>query len=280
MIMQVPESKNAIAHIDQGVLWYSFPALDSFSDRLIHGFSTKIGGVSAGGLSTLNLGIGSGDTRGNVQENYRRFGVACGFDPNEAVFSWQTHDIQLREAKREDAGKGLLYPRDYQGIDGLITKEIKLPLITHYADCTPLFFYAPDKNITAISHAGWRGTAKRMAAVTINELFAQGCNPKEIIAVIGPSAGPEAYEVDGACAAAFMGWRDEDGEITRQIPEKKDKYLLDLWRANRLAMIESGMMAKNISIAGLCTIAHHEIFYSYRILGNERGALAGFVMLK
>ena len=155
--MQVPQTANAIPHFNQELLWYSFPALDAYADRLAHGFSTRIGGVSEGGLSSLNLGIERGDKPENVRENYHRFGKACGFDPADSVFTWQTHGIKIRQAGKEDRGKGLITPRDYQDIDGLITNETHLPLIAHYADCTPLFFYAPDKHIAAIAHAGWRG---------------------------------------------------------------------------------------------------------------------------
>lgn len=278
--MQAPATVNATAHIYQGLLWYSFPALDVYADRLVHGFSSRIGGVSEGGLASLNLGLGRGDDPNQVKENYRRFGIAAGFDPDQAVFSWQGHGVALREATKEDAGKGLLYARDYYDIDGLFTREEKLPLITHYADCTPLYFYAPDLHIAATSHAGWRGTAQKMAAVTVHKLASMGCDPTKLIAVIGPSAGPERYEVDNDCAASFMGIGDEEGPVLRPVPDIEGKYLLDIWRANRIALLEAGMQASNISIAGICTITFSDFFYSHRVQGNDRGALAGFIMLK
>jgi polyphenol oxidase len=157
--MPAPATTTAIPHFHQGVLWYSFPALDAYADRLSHGFSSRIGGVSEGYYASLNLGIGRGDEPERVQENYRLFGEVAGFDPAKTVFSWQTHGVVIREALLCDAGKGLMRERDYQGIDGLLTRERDLPLITHYADCTPLFFYAPDRHIAAVSHAGWQGTA-------------------------------------------------------------------------------------------------------------------------
>jgi polyphenol oxidase len=119
-----------------------------------------------------------------------------------------------------------------------------------------------------------------MAAVTVDKLAALSCDPASLVAVIGPSAGPERYEVDAERAAAFSDITDELGPVTREVENKQGKFLLDLWRANRSAMLSAGMKSKNISIAGLCTITYHEYFYSHRVQGNERGSLAGFIMLK
>jgi len=278
--VEAPYTANAIPHIDQGVLWYSFPALDAYKDCLCHGFSSRIGGVSEDGFASLNLGTGRGDAPERVLENYRRFGKAAGFDPSQTVFSWQTHGVIIREATRADAGKGLLRQRDYQGVDSLFTREARLPLITHYADCTPLFFYAPDRHIAMLSHAGWRGTAQKMAAVSVEKMTSLGCDVRQLVAVIGPSAGPERYEVDAACADEFADIADEKGPVARRIEGKADKYLLDLWRANRAAMCWAGMDQRKISIAGLCTITYHDVFYSHRVQGNARGSLAAFMMLK
>lgn len=278
---KIPESSQAQPHVERDLLWYSFPLLDAYADRLAQGFSSRLGGVSRGDFASLNLGIGRGDDPELVRENYRRFGAACAFEPERGVFSWQAHGVGLREATAADSGKGLLYPRDYRGVDGLVCREPGLPLLTHYADCVPLFFYAPDRHIAALSHAGWRGTAARMAAVTVRRLIALGCAAGQIRAVIGPSAGPERYQVGEEVAAAFADFHDEQGGVLRPDPlSREKKYLLDLWRANRVAMLEAGMQPRHIAIAGLCTISRPDIFYSHRVQGNARGAMAGFIMLK
>jgi len=277
----IPKSSQASPHLEQDLLWYSFPLLDAYADRLSHGFSSRLGGVSRGDFASLNLGIGRGDDPQLVRENYRRFGAACGFLAERGVFSWQTHGVELREATPADSGKGLLHPRDYRGVDGLICREPGLPLLTHYADCVPLFFYSPDRHLIALSHAGWRGTAARMAAVTVRRLIALGCDAARIRGVIGPSAGPERYQVGADVAQAFTDFRDEQGAVLRRDPEgRDDRYLLDLWRANRIAMLEAGLQPQHIAIAGLCTISRPDIFYSHRVQGEARGALAAFMMLK
>lgn len=275
-----PATDNAVPHYEKGVLWYTFPALDEYGCRLRHGFSSRLGGVSSGsGLDSLNLGIGRGDTGENVAENYSCFGAAAGFDPAHTVFTWQDHHTCLREAVSADLGKGLLRQRDYQSVDGLWTAQREVTLIAHFADCTPLFFYAPDRHIAAVSHAGWRGTCAHMAGISVRCLQQQGCDPRQLIAVIGPSAGPGRYQVDAACAAHFAGFADEQGPVFRPDPACPDHYLLDLWRANRVSLLRAGVLPEHISIAGLCTISHPDIFYSHRVQGNARGSLAGFITL-
>ena len=277
----LPRTKNAIPHLKNGVCWYTFPALDAYAERLSHGFSTRIGGVSrGGGFDTLDLGLGRGDSPENVLENYTRWGNAAGFSVADTVFSRQDHHTCLRHAVAADKGKGLLRPRDYESVDGLWTEEKGVTLITHYADCTPLFFYAPDKNIIASTHAGWRGTAARIGELTVKKLAALGCDIRRTVAVIGPSAGPEKYQVAEDCALCFDGLGDEKGKVYRPQPGVEGKFLLDIWRANRCILLEAGMAAENIHIAGLCTISHPEIFYSHRVQGNARGSLAAFMTLK
>lgn len=278
--MNIPYTENAVPHMRGELLWYSFPLLDAYSDRLNHGFSTRLGGVSEGALASLNLGLGRGDDLQKVRENYRLWGEAAGFDADKTVISQQTHGVALRKVSRKDEGKGLLRERDYHDIDGLYTDQSGPVLITTYADCTPLLFYAPDRHIAATSHAGWRGTAQRMAAVTVEQLAAEGCDPQQLLAVIGPSAGPQRYEVGEECAAAFAAIRDEAGAVAEPLEDKPGKFLLNMWRANRAVLLSAGVLPQHIAIAGLCTISHPEIFYSHRVCGNQRGSLAAFITLK
>ena len=281
VIPVLPATPNATAHLTDGVGWYSFPALDAYAHRIVNGFSTRIGGVSVGGgLDSLNLGLGRGDSQEAVLENYRRWGAAVGFSVEDTVLSRQDHHTVLRHVTAADRGKGLLRPRDYDSVDGLWTEEPGIALITHYADCTPLLFYAPDKNIIAASHAGWRGTAARIGELTVKKLAELGCNIKETVAIIGPAAGPERYQVDEDCALHFRELRDEQGAVYRPQPGFAGKYLLDIWRANRCILLEAGLSPEHIHIAGLCTISHPEVFYSHRVQGNARGSLAAAIMIR
>lgn len=277
---QTPQTPQATPHWRGDLLYYTFPLLQQFSDRLTHGFSTRLGGVSGGGMASLNLGISRGDDPACVAENHARFSAAVGYDWRRTVLSQQTHSTQLRLATAADAGKGLVRSRDYQHVDGLITATQQLPLMTQYADCTPLLFYAPDRHIAATAHAGWRGTAAGMARHTAESLAALGCDLKRLHAVIGPAAGPCCYQVDAATAAHFRALADEAGPVVVPDAAAAGKFLLDLWRANRCQLLAAGLLPQHVAISGLCTICHADIFYSHRVQGEARGALSAVIMLK
>ncbi|MBR5428903.1 MAG: peptidoglycan editing factor PgeF [Firmicutes bacterium] len=275
-----PATPTARPREKDGVVYYTFPLLEAFSDRLVHAFSTRLGGVSEGELAALNLGLSRGDAPERLRENLRRFGAAVGFDWEKLVISQQTHTVNLRQATSADAGCGAVRQRPWHDVDGLWTAEPGLPLMTHYADCTPLLFYAADRHICAASHAGWRGTAAGMARVTVEQLRQQGCDPRQVYCVIGPSAGPCCYEVDELTASRFAALADEQGPVARPRGDAPGKFLLDLWRANRCQLLTAGLPPENVAVAGLCTICHPDVFYSHRVQGERRGSLAAVLMLK
>ena len=133
-IKRVGEDPVLGVHQKGGVYWLSFPQLDA-RQEFLHGFSTRLGGVSKEHLYSMNLSFSRGDSEENVRENFRRMGAAIGFEPEKMVFSHQTHTTNIRKVTREDCGKGFSRERDYQDIDGLITNEPGVVLTTFYADC-------------------------------------------------------------------------------------------------------------------------------------------------
>ena len=106
-----------LTHQNNGLLWLSSSLLDGQPVR--HGFSTRLGGVSPAPWDSLNLGISRGDSDENVWKNYRRFCAAVGVAPESTVFTQQTHSENIRQVTGQDAGKGLLHPRDYTDVDAL-----------------------------------------------------------------------------------------------------------------------------------------------------------------
>ena len=147
-----------------GVTFYRAEGLGT-----VHGFSTRLGGVSAPPFDTLNLGLSQGDDPACVRENFRRFCAAVGADVDRMVVTHQVHQDDVRIATSADAGKGLDRERDYD-VDGLITNERGLPLVIHSADCIPVLLHDPVKQVIGACHAGWRGTALGIAAKTARGL--------------------------------------------------------------------------------------------------------------
>lgn len=263
-----------------GVPYLSFPMLEK-TGIVRHGFSTRMGGVSTGVYSTMNFAFLKGDDPDHVRENYRRMAKAIGVDEERMVLSWQTHTTNIRRVTEDDAGKGITRERDYQDIDGLITDVPGMTLVTFYADCVPLYFLDPVHRAIGLSHSGWRGTVARMGQVTMEAMGREyGSKPEDIIVCIGPSICQDCYEVGEEVAAEFRGAFSKEywPELLREKPD--GKFLLNLWRANEIVLLEAGVKADNIQITDICTHCNPDYLFSHRTMGNERGNLAAFLSIK
>lgn len=262
-----------------GVYYFQFPLLEK-SGIVTHGFSTKIGGVSKGVYAQMNLGVSRGDDPEAVLENYRRIANVLHMPWERMVLSHQTHTTNIRVVTEKDAGAGLVKKRDYENVDGLITNIPNLPLVTFYADCVPLYFVDPVHRAIGLSHSGWRGTVNRMGQCTVEAMKAEyHSRPEDILACIGPSICSECYEVGEEVAQefekAFLPAQNE--QILKQKPD--GKYLLNLWKANEIILLEAGIKKEHLAITDVCTKCNPDLLYSHRVMGNQRGNLAAFLCL-
>lgn len=262
------------------VPYLSFPLLEQ-TGLVRHCFSTKLGGVSKGEFASMNFGVSRGDDPACVLENFRRMGEALHVKPEQMVLSFQTHTVNIRRVTGEDAGKGVVRERGYTDVDGLITDEPGLCLVTLYADCVPLYFLDPVKKAIGLSHSGWKGTVDRMGRRTVEEMSRVfGSDPADILACIGPSICKDCYEIGPEVAEAF---HEAFGtEQAARILQKKDngKYQLDLWEANRQILIEAGIRAEHLAVTDICTMCNSQWLFSHRATGGRRGNLGAFLCLK
>lgn len=259
----------------RGVQYVEFPKL-SAAPGVRHVFSTRIGGVSEGARGSMNLSFRNGDDREKVEENYRRICAAAGIDVSHLVLSRQTHTANVRAVSKADCGTGYSKP-GFSDVDGLITDEPGVALVTQYADCVPLLFYDPEARVIANSHSGWRGTAQRIGAVTVNKMVKEfGCNPENIIAAIGPCICKNCYEVD---LTVYNAFRDSGFDTAPIFTPRADggHFLLDLREANRLILKEAGILPSNLDIADLCTAENSEFLHSHRATAGKRGNLAAII---
>lgn len=259
-----------------GTPFLTFPSFDDLP-FVRHAFSTRLGGVSEGVFSSMNLGFRRGDREENVWENYRRICAAAGFDPQKLTASSQDHHTVIRRVTTEQAGIGFTRPRDLESVDGLCTDTPGLTLVTYYADCVPLFFADKRTHAVGAAHSGWRGTVARIGAEMVRRMGEEfSSDPADLIVGIGPSIGPECYEVDQPVADQFLAMQELDPErFVRPIGE--GKYLLDLWECNRRVLASAGIPEENISCAQLCTKCHPDLLYSHRVMGAQRGNLAAMI---
>lgn len=274
--------KNAerILEVEDGEVPYLRYPLLSDTGIVKHGFSTRIGGVSEGCYASMNLSFTRGDREEDVRENFRRIADAIGVRCEDMVFSQQTHTSNVRVVTEADRGMGITRPLAWQDVDGLVTDVPGICLVTFYADCVPLFFVDPVKKVIGLSHSGWRGTVAKIGKETVRKMReVYGCDPGDILAAVGPSICQDCYEVSEEVIRQFQAHFLEKDWASLFYKKENGKYQLDLWRANALIFLESGIKTEHIAVTNICTHCNSEVLYSHRAMGDQRGNLAAFLAL-
>jgi YfiH family protein len=162
--------------------------------------------------------------------------------------------------------------------DAIITRERGLAIGVETADCVPILLVDPATPAVAAVHAGWRSTVKKIVQKAVARMQKDfGSDPLRMLAAIGPSIGPECYEVDepvmGPVREAFSFW----SEVAS--PRGRDRWSLDLAKLNRIELLQAGLSEKNVYSFGLCTCCRSELFYSFRREGRT-GRMLSAIMLK
>lgn len=262
------------------VEYLTFPGIEK-TGLVNHLFSTRRGGVSKGIFSSMNLSYTRGDQKEAVDENFRRIAAVLESTSDKVVCSDQTHTTNIRLVKEEDQGKGVVREKDYHDIDGLITNVPGLILATFYADCVPLFFVDTAHKAIGLSHSGWRGTVEKMGAYTLKAMEeAFETRPEEVKAAIGPSICQKCYEVSEDVAQQFFtAFPDNQDEILMPGKEK-GKYQLNLWEANRIVLLQAGILSQNLEVTDVCTCCNSEYLFSHRASQGKRGNLGAFLELR
>lgn len=260
--------------IMEGVPLLTYPLLEK-TEFVTHGFTTRMGGVSEGYCSTMNISTTRGDDPKAIEENQRRLARALGVRVEDFTYTHQTHTTNVAVVREEDRGKR------FMETDGMVTDVPGICLVTFYADCVPLYFVDPVHRAIGLSHSGWRGTVKRMGQVTLKRMKeAYGTKPEDVFAAIGPSICQDCYEVSGDVIEEF---RENFSEFvwSQLFYEKENgKYQLNLWRANQIVLTEAGVEAQNIAVTNLCTHCNPEILFSHRSTGVKRGNLSALLAIK
>jgi YfiH family protein len=244
-------------------------------------FSTRLGGESEYPYSSLNLGLHVGDQETVVLRNRQLWLRALGIEAHhEPCCAQQVHSNQVTVVSKEQAGKGYReYSSALDGIDGMLTSEVNLPLLTFYADCLPVFLFDPIQRIIGLIHSGWKGTAGRISARAVAMMAADfGSLPADILAIIGPGISRCCYEVDAPVADIF---RKEFAEPEQLLYSKNQEtnWQLDLKRAIQRTLTEAGLLPSNIEDAGICTSCRRDLYYSYRGEAGRCGRMGALIEL-
>ena len=278
--LEYKNKEHIFDEMEGAVPYLSFPVFRD-TGLVTDGFSTRLGGVSEGCFSSLNLSFDRGDDRAAVAENFRRMGEALSVHCEDMVLSQQTHTTNIRIVTDEDRGKGITRERDYTDIDGLITNVPGICLVTTYADCVPLYFLDPVKKVIALSHSGWRGTVGKIGKKTVELMHDNfGSDPADILAAVGPSVCQDCYEVSADVIDRFKEVFDRSVWDELFYGKPDGKYQLDLWKANEKIFLEAGIRKEHIAVTNVCTHCNSGILYSHRAMGDKRGNLCAFLTLK
>ncbi len=194
-----------------------------------------------------------------------------GLDPARLSVCRQVHKTTIAVASAPDA------PPMLEDTDGAMTNVVGRALMTFSADCPLIIVFDPLQRAVGLVHASWRCTTALISAQLVDLMRSRfGSNPDELLAGIGPGAGPCCYEVqdDVYQAAAGLPLRD------RWFPRRDGRMFFDLWAANRAVLIEAGLRDAHIENAGVCTMCRTELFFSFRREGagcGHFGLMAGLM---
>ncbi len=295
-----------------------FAQFEAFPE-LVHGIFTRLGGYSEAPFASLNVSLSSGDERfANAVRN--RFAVLQSLDiahypcatvwmvhgaqvltlGDEAWPDWSSdwpHAVYQLEELHYPAGSRLQWTfKPRTKADAIITRKRGVALAFSTADCVPLLLYDPDVEAIGIAHAGWRGTARGIAATTVAAMQEQfGCQPSQIRVGIGPSIGPCCYEVSEEVRQLFLGQQAfSDAPTAEPLRElvassavfttlelpTKTSLRLDLWETNYRQLLLAGLLPEHIELPQICTSCAKDRFFSHRAEAGRTGRFPAILALR
>lgn len=225
--------------------------------------------MSTGLRSSLNLGKRWGDDEQAVEENRRLLAQHAGYDPEQLQIMRHVHGTSVWRV-----GEPLPDPAEF---DGLVTDRVGPVLGAFAADCIPLLFADPVARVIGSAHAGWRGTVDGVAGNVVKRMGELGAKPENIRVALGPSIGPECFEVGPEVVEQF---RAAFGDVAGMVVQGPKKEHIDLRVAMRTQLERGGIRAEHIDSAPPCTKCEAQRFYSYRRDGKDGGVHMGFIGMR
>lgn len=235
-------------------------------ERAPYLFTNRADGFSLGPYSSLNLSLSTGDHRPHVRANRARAAQMLGRNPNSFISVTQVHGHEAVQVTHEASL--------HIEADALITRDVKATLAVLTADCVPIVLATADGRCVAAIHAGWRGTAARIAALGALGCARVGaCAPEAVWAHVGPAIGPCCFEVDAPVEAKLRAAYPTVAEAF--VAREPGRTAIDLWQLNRRALMDTGIPAGNIGVTRICTHCDSRYFSHRRdgAPGGRQGAL-------
>lgn len=251
---------------------YRIRPFDAYPN-LQHAIFTRHGGISRAHYRSLNLSISVGDDRQAVDQNFETACQAVEITPDQTVSCHLIHSadvVTVTPANRQ---------RVMGEADGMITGDPGIYLAMRFGDCTPLIFFDPVRQAIGLTHAGWRGTMKNAGGATVRHMITNlGCQPQNIIAVVGPAIGPCCYEVGPDVMQAAAQAFDEPEPLFSRRNGDPNRAHFDLWAANQQQLAAAGI--EHIIQSKLCTACRTDEFFSHRAEKGRTGRFGVIIGLK
>lgn len=257
-------------HQPDRVRYLTFESLES--SQITHAAFTRIGGVSPHPWAELNVGLTVGDDPQRVAENRRLSFEAVGRDIRSLSDSWLIHGTGVMVYDNPRTPDQTPPPQ----ADIVLTDKPEVTLYMRCADCAPIFFHDPVRKAVALAHAGWLGTVKGVARAAVEAMQNRyGSNPADLRVVIGPSIGPEKYEVGPEVVEMVeVSFGQDAPEL---LPQFNTSTHFDLWTANRLILQQAGV--QHIEVSGECTAKHNHLWFSHRAEKGKTGRFGALIGL-
>lgn len=232
---------------------------------LIAAQSTRLGGISLSPYQSLNLGLFTKDNPENISENRKRFFSSLQICEEQTAGSYQVHQNQVKMVERSG---------QIEGYDALVTNKKALYLTVTIADCVPVLIYDPAQQAVAAVHAGWRGTVAQILPLTLKTMADHyGTKAEDCLAFIGTCIDGNSYEV-GLEVANHFSVDQKRWDETRQ------KFFVDLKKANQDQLLSNGVQSKNIEISPFSTVLNNETFFSHRFEKGTTGRMLAVIGMK
>jgi YfiH family protein len=202
--------------------------------------------------------------------------VVLGVAPDRLARVHQVHSAIVRVVPGDQPVPGGEHPPH---ADALVTDDRATALAVRVADCVPVLIADRRRPAVAAVHAGWRGTGRSIVAVTVATMReAYGCDPADLVAVIGPSASADRFEVGEDVVEEFRAAGHDEARLSRWfLRGRGPRPFADLWAANRDQLVDAGLDADAITVMGACTMRHRDWFFSHRADGPATGRLVAAI---
>ncbi len=263
-----------------GVIVYQSRFLNNIG--VVHGFSTRIGGVSPTPFHTLNLGNPVGEIQDSLENQRVNFSrLLAGLNMPGLPIAWvrQVHGCQVALLRAEGEGEycessGAELRDRFQGqtqADAIVSDVPAAALAIRIADCAPILLASDDGRVVAAIHAGWRGIVAQVIAKTMADINALGVQSEQIIAAIGPAIGVEHFEVGPEVAQQFSAVGLGSAIHTTGYV----KAHIDLAAAIKLQLRQCGI--SRVDGGALCTYSNAGDFFSHRRDNGITGRMAAII---